>query len=350
MSLYDAVADLPLTIEREERAQRRSDTTSGFERVTTEVSLVGDEAVGRGEDVAYEVEAHEALATLELGAFDLAGGWTFGEFSDHLAETDLFPEAAPGREHARHYRRWAYESAALDLALRQADTDLGEVLDRDPDPVRFVVSTRLGDPPTPERVESLLADDPAREFKLDPTPEWTGDLVTALADTDAVRVVDLKGFYQGTDVDVPTDPELYELVVDAFPKTVIEDPDVAPETREILESEADRIAFDYPVTGVESLQDLPIDPGWCNVKPSRFGSVESLLETVEYCEQEGIQLYGGGQFELGVGRDQIQILASLLYADAPNDVAPREFNDPDRAPPFPESPLPAASLSGFGWD
>ena len=350
MSLYDAVADLPLTVVREERAQRRADTTSGFERVTTEVSLVGEQAVGRGEDVTYEVEAHEALATLELGAFDLAGEWTFGEFSQHLAETDLFPEVAPESEDARHYRRWAYESAALDLALRQADTDLGEMLDRDADPVRFVVSTRLGDPPTPERVESLLADDPERGFKLDPTPEWTGDLVTALADTDAVRIVDLKGFYQGTDVDVPTDPELYELVVDAFPETVIEDPDVAAETRGILEPEADRIAFDYPITGVESLQDPPIDPGWCNVKPSRFGSVESLFATVEHCQREGIRLYGGGQFELGVGRDQIQILASLLYPDGPNDVAPREFNDPNRSPPFPSSPLPAPSLAGFNWD
>ena len=38
-------------------------------------------------------------------------------------------------------------------------------------------------------------------------------------------------------------------------------------------------------------------------------------------------MYGGGQFELGPGRRQIQKLASVFYADGPNDVAPSEYND-----------------------
>ena len=46
-------------------------------------------------------------------------------------------------EASRHYRRWAYESAALDLALRQAGTSLHEALGRDPKPLNFVCSTRL---------------------------------------------------------------------------------------------------------------------------------------------------------------------------------------------------------------
>jgi len=348
MSLFDAVADLSLLIEREERSRLRADTTSGFERVTTEVSLAGDGIVGRGEDVTYEAAAHDRLAAVAPGAFGLTGEWTLAEFSAHLGTVDLFPEDGPEREAARNYRRWAYESAALDLALRQADTTLAAAVGRDRDPVRFVVSTRLGDPPTADRVESLLADDPDREFKLDPTPAWTEELAATLADTDAVRILDLKGFYEGTDVDVPTDPALYERVVDAFPDAVVEDPDVIDATRPLLADETGRIAFDYPVTGVESLRELPVEPGWCNVKPSRFGSVESLFDTVEHCERAGIRLYGGGQFELGVGRDGIQLLASLFYPDAPNDVAPRAFNDPDDSPPFPSSPLPASSLSGFG--
>ena len=50
--------------------------------------------------------------------------------------------------------------------------------------------------------------------------------------------------------------------------------------------------------------------------------------------QEGIELYGGGQFELGVGRGQIQILAALFSADGPNDVAPGGYNanEPTRRP------------------
>ena len=51
------------------------------------------------------------------------------------------------------YRRWAYESAALDLALRQNGMSLHEALGREPRPVNFVVSLRLGEPPTMEPIE-----------------------------------------------------------------------------------------------------------------------------------------------------------------------------------------------------
>ena len=39
-----------------------------------------------------------------------------------------------------------------------------------------------------------------------------------------------------------------------------------------------------------------------------------LFDFYDACEREGIGLYGGGQFELGPGRDQIQLLASLFHA------------------------------------
>ncbi|MFA9516506.1 hypothetical protein ACERIT_04705 [Halopenitus sp. H-Gu1] len=348
MALYDAIADLPVSIESESRSRHRGETTSDFERVTTEIALSGKDAVGRGEDVTYDEVDHQAFA--DAPSPDLTGDWTIDSFSTHLAEIDLFAGDPPERESSRAHRQWAYESAALDLACRQAGTDLASVLERETDPVRFVVSTRLGDPPSADRIERLLSADPGVEFKLDPTPTWTTDLVSALADTTAVRILDLKGWYEGTDVDVPADPELYELVRDAFPDVIIEDPAFTDETRELLVAEADRIAFDYPVTDLESLRSLPVDPGWCNVKPSRFGSLRSLLETIEYCLENDIRLYGGGQFELGVGREQIQLLASLLYPEGPNDVAPRAFNDPTASPPYPESPLSIDDVVGFRID
>ena len=43
-------------------------------------------------------------------------------------------------------------------------------------------------------------------------------------------------------------------------------------------------------------------------------------------------MYGGGQFELGPGRGQIQLLASIFHPDTPNDVAPGGYNVPDRPP------------------
>ena len=58
-------------------------------------------------------------------------------------------------------------------------------------------------------------------------------------------------------------------------------------------------------------------------------------------------MYGGGQFELGGGRLQIQRLASVFYPDGPNDVAPSEYNAGCPRPGLPQSPLPAASGIGF---
>ena len=56
----------------------------------------------------------------------------------------------------------------------------------------------------------------------------------------------------------------------------------------------------------------------------------------------GVAMYGGGMGELGVGRGQIQLLASLFHPDAPNDVAPPPFNAPDRRRPAVEPARGAA--------
>ncbi|MGH3060310.1 MAG: hypothetical protein ACRDNA_02740, partial [Gaiellaceae bacterium] len=65
-----------------------------------------------------------------------------------------------------------------------------------------------------------------------------------------------------------------------------------------------------------------------------------------------IAIYGGGQWELGPGRGQIQYLASLFHPDTPNDVAPAAFNIHRHDPPdgLPTSPLPPQpSETGFRW-
>jgi len=345
---FDAVADLPLTIESVDRTRRDRDTSSGFVRTTTTFHLSGADDTGRGEDVTYDTEDHDALAD---ATFDLAGEYTFASFSTHLDDVDLFPAKAPERKPSRHYRRWAVESAALDLALRQNDLSLAEAVGRDPDPVRFVASTRLGEPPTTDRLDAVLDSYPGTEFKLDPTPEWDADLIDAVAATDAVRILDLKGLYEGTQVDADPDPELYENLLSAFPAAVIEDPGLTSETRPLFDGEEARVSWDYPITGVASVEERPFETAWLNIKPSRFGTVESLFETIEWAEERGVHLYGGGQFELGVGRDHIQLLASLFYPEGPNDVAPGGYNDPEVPADLPTSPL-AAPTNGVGlaWD
>ncbi|WP_136718083.1 hypothetical protein [Halorientalis salina] len=345
--LYDRLADLSLSIDAIDLDVQERDTSSDFVRATTTISLHGDGETGCGEDVTYERAAHHEFA--EAGPPELTGEFTIAEFSEVVAERDLFPEP-PDSEESRNYRQWGFESAALDLALRQAKTDLASALDRTYDPVSFVASTRLGDPPSTDRLEQLLAISPELSFKLDPTPDWTADLADEIGDLATVRIVDLKGQYEGTDVDVPADPDLYRLVVEAFPDAVVEDPALTDETRPVLADHEDRVSWDHPITGIESVENLPFEPQWLNIKPSRFGSLESALDTVEYCLARDVRLYGGGQFELGVGRGQIQALASLCYPDGPNDVAPGGYNVPDPEDGLPSSPLePPTDPVGFGW-
>ncbi len=345
---YAQVADLPLTVEAVDRTQYERETASGFTRVTTEIVLSGEGVTGRGEDVTYDDADHDQFEDVSL---PLAGEWTMASVSDAIDDLTLFPEP-PEHEPSRQYRRWALESAALDLGLRQADTSLGNTIGRDYAPVRFVVSPSVrgeDDEPTAAPVRDFLARDPGLEFKLDPTPAWSQALIDELAATDAVRTLDLKGYYEGTDVDNPPDPDLYARVLEGFPNAIVEDPLVSAETEPVLAPHTDRLSWDYPITGIQSIRDLPFEPTWLNCKPSRFGSVESLLDTIAYCEANDIRLYGGGQFELGVGRSQIQALASLCYPDAPNDVAPGAYNDPDPGPDLPGSPLPVPSDPvGFG--
>ena len=124
------------------------------------------------------------------------------------------------------YRRWAFESAALDLGLRQSGRTLVEAVEREPRPVTFVTSRRLADPPSADQIRAWLDLYPSLRFKLDPTSDWTDELVADLAATGAIDSVDLKGQYEGTAVDQPPDPVLYQRVLDAFPDAWVEDPNV----------------------------------------------------------------------------------------------------------------------------
>ena len=94
----------------------------------------------------------------------------------------------------------------------------------------------------------------------------------------------------------------------------------------------------------------PISAKTVNIKPSRAGSLKSLFELYAYCEANGIAMYGGGMGELGVGRGQVQLLASLFHGDSPNDVAPGGYNASDPPEGLPSSPLPPpAEPTGFRW-
>jgi L-alanine-DL-glutamate epimerase-like enolase superfamily enzyme len=352
VSTFDLLAALPIEVDGYTLEGLRANVSSGFERLSTVVHLTGGGLEGVGEDVVYDALDH--IAFQDAGpvlAQALSGRRTLGEFCELVDSLDLFP-VAPVREVSRLYRRWTFHSAALDLALAQAGEPLWKRLGRDPRPVTFVVSLRLGEPPTLDPIQRRLARYPSLRFKLEPTSSWTPELIAALVTTGAVDSVDFKSFYTGTVVDQPTDPVLYGRVVDAFPNAWIEDPDVVtPETAAVLADHHDRITWDAPIHSIDDIEALPFPPRMVNLKPSRIGGLPKLCATYDYCAEHGIRAYSGGQFELGPGRGQAQYLASLFHPNTPNDLAPAPFNEDDPPAGLPTSPLaPAPAPVGFRWD
>ncbi len=350
MATYESVRHLPLEIESYRLEGLQAEASPEFTRVTTVIHLEGGGHEGVGEDVTYSSEDQLALQA-EGPTLALAGSHTLESFSQLLERLALFP-SGPGMAAFLDYRRWAYESAALDLALRQAGISLADAVGREPDSVTFVVSLRIEKPPALDPIPRLLERYPALRFKLDPTGDWDETLVAALAETGAVDTADLKGAYKGTPVDQPGDPELYRLVAEGFPAAWIEDPDLNDRTDPVLEPHRDRITWDAPIHSVADIESLPFAPRTLNFKPSRFGSVQRLFDGYDYCAERGITIYGGGQWELGPGRGQIQHLASLFHPSTPNDVAPAAFNIHRSNPPagLPTSPLPPQpSAVGFRW-
>ncbi|TMK77047.1 MAG: hypothetical protein E6G45_11100 [Actinobacteria bacterium] len=344
VALYDSVANLPLEVDLYELDQLELAISPEFTRVTTVIHLRGGGEEGIGEDVTYTAGDHPPPGDLPL-----AGSYTIDSYSQLLDGLALF-RADPEMSASSDYRRWSFESAALDLALRQAGRSLADAVGREPRPVTFVSSMRLGSPSSIEPLLQWRALYPELRFKLDPTNDWTDELIDELARLGCVDTVDLKGQYKGTPVDQDPDPRLYERVAEAFPRAWIEDPAITAETKAVLEPHAERVTWDAPIHSVADIEAAPWPPRSINIKPSRFGSVRRLFDAYDYCAARGIAPYGGGQFELGPGRGQIQYLASLFHPDAPNDVAPGGYNEPEPRPGLPTSPLePAPASTGFRW-
>src|SRR6185503_4645699 len=223
-----------------------------------------------------------------------------------------------------------------DLALRQAGRPLHGVLGLEPRPVRFVNSLGLGKPPTIEPLRRRLDRSPAVHFKLDAEATWSPALVDEVAATGAVDTIDFKGQY-GLEVE---DPEallaLYDHALAVLPDAYLEDPHDLPGVAERLADHLDRTSYDAPIRTADDIGSTPLAARIVNVKPSRIGSLRPL--------------FGGGMGELGVGRGQIELLASLFHADAPNDVAPSAYNEDDPDEGLPGSPLPTrAAATGFRW-
>ena len=331
--MLNALLELPLEINGVDLERRELAVTPEFDRVTTTVYLRGGDEEGLGEDITYQADLHDSFPQPSV-----AGSWTIDSFSKSLDGFAFFGDELLDNA-ANDYRRWAWESAALDLALRQARTTLAEAVGRPRRPVRYVVSTRVKNVP---RVRELY---PSMHFKLDPGPDWDDATIDALAEAGVVDTADFKGVYRG-DFGQPPNPALYTRIAEAFPNAWLEDPGLDAQTDEVLRPHRHRVTWDAPIHSVADVLALPFPPRCLNVKPSRFGTVRRLFEFYEWCLANDVSMYGGGQFELGIGRVQIQELASLFHADMPNDVAPAAFNAPEV--PSGVTPPPLAPPQAFG--
>src|SRR5437868_6258635 len=347
-TLWPLLAELPLVIEGCEYERLHAVLAHEFERITTHVRLVGGDVDGLGEDVSIFREDGTSLHETRP-ALGLEGEWTLAGFCEHLATLELWPEP-PEWEVARRFRNWAFESAALDLALRQAGRSLHDVLGLEPRRVRFVNSLGLGKEPSIEPVRRRLDRSPGVRFKLDAEATWPPDLVEEVAATGAVDTIDFKGQY-GIEV---KDPEalvaLYDHVLAAFPDAFLEDPHDLPEIAQRLGDHLQRVSYDAPIRSADDIGATPLAARVVNVKPSRIGSLRELFEIYARCARDQRPMYGGGMAELGVGRGQIELLAALFHADAPNDVAPSAYNEEDPPGGLPASPLaPRPEATGFRW-
>lgn len=342
--LWTAIKDLPVTIESSSlETLHPNGETEREGMTTTQLHLQGRGEEGIGEQVGM-ASTQEGLRGSD---FPVAGEWpTLADFLAHLDTIDMWPEP-PEYHLERNWRRWTFESAALDLALRQAGTSLPEVLDRTPQPVTFVNSFGLGDPPDADKVANRRALQPTVGFKLDVAPSWTQPIMDRIAAVDGVAVIDFKGHY---DIEVEDDAALlamYERAIATFTDVVFEDPHDDPAILALFDSIIDRVSYDAPITGVASIAATPIDVGIVNVKPCRVGHLPELSRLYAHCEAEGIRMYNGGMGELGVGRGQAQLLAALFHPDAPNDIAPSDYNLLDPPSDLPPSPLDPAPDRGF---
>ena len=354
-SLWPRLAELPLVVEGCEYDSLRAVLTQEFERVTT------PRAARRRARTAWARTSRRprrAPRVHETGRScrSPASGRSARSASAWRA-LDQWPEP-PEWHAARNYRNWAFESAALDLALRQAGRPLHDVLGREPHPVRFVNSLGLGDDPSTETHPPAARRPPERRLQarrgagLEPgAPGRAGGHGRGPAGR-LQGPLRLRGR--------PTrrrSSRCTSAWSPPSPTPILEDPHDLPAVAELLQPHAAAWSYDAPIHRPAGHRPTPIS----RTHRQRQALADRLAcarcsSSTRTASSTACAMYGGGMGELGVGRGQIELLASLFHPDEPNDVAPSAFNAVEPAPDLPQSPLRAAAggdgfpLGGLGTE
>ena len=173
-------------------------------------------------------------------ALPLEGEWTFGRNSARTSPRSTCGRSRPSGTLALRLRNWAFEAAALDLALRQAGRSLHDVLGLEPQPVRFVDSLGLGEVPSIEPLRRRIARSPGVRFKLDAEATWPAALVDEVAATGAVDTIDFKGQYNLEVKDPEALAALYDHVAGGVPgRPTLRTPTTCPGSRTRLADHLD---------------------------------------------------------------------------------------------------------------
>ena len=346
MATFDPIAGLPIEIEGYE-LEDRDRTYGDFTRPSTSSTCAA---------AARRVSARTSSTTCSTTSPTATPGPvttspatpTLGEFCEFVGELDLFVDSPPARDISRHYRRWAYESAALDLALRQG----GVPAPRGARPRAAAADLRLLDPPLElRRGAALQHRGGAQAARQVPGPALQArprERLGRRADRGAQG--DRRGSTCSTSrastraprsTSTPI-PELYRKVAEAFPDAWLEDPDLNDETRAVLEPHADRLTWDAPL---HSLGGHHVAGAKAEARStrSRRGSDRcgSCSRSMTTAPRRASRSTAAARASRRPGRGQIQYLASLFHPDTSNDVAPVRLQrplGPRRAADQPDGP------------
>ena len=268
-------------------------------RPTGELVLKGAAKQGRGESVAFDLQQQRRFPE-QIGAVLPTGRVLLGE----LSLDDLDPHLGA-----------ALEGALIDLALVQAERDLGSLCAVSSRPLKAWYSFDAHPDPAVQAA-AIRHRHPEARLKIDVSPDWTENAVARLAEVGGVAVLDFK---QGA---ADQGPQLRHF----FPDVLFEDGPELPGPR----------SADRPVLTPADARRLGEAGLAINLKAPRMGGFLAVLDALELCRVSGAPCYFGGMFEVGVGRRQARKLAALFAPDAWHDLAPLGTpTDPDRAPPLP---------------
>jgi L-alanine-DL-glutamate epimerase-like enolase superfamily enzyme len=258
------------------------------------VTLGAGQTFGMGEHVGFTAAEQRAFRDVLMPRVPRGRG-RVGAFADALRTLTTMP-----------YERAALEAAAIDLALRQARTNCVRLMGVESPAARYVLSFGPSEDPL-----AALADAGDLDVKLDVHPGWSDATLAALATSGRVAVLDWKGGGSRAQ---------HERLHAALPDALIEDP--APDGAPWSAGLCARLAADAPVASAADIERVAPAAVAVNLKPARMGGVLEALEAAARCAQLERDIYFGGMWEVGPGRQQLRVLAALLAPDAPNDIAP----------------------------